>query len=58
MTADLEPTPGYDTPADLTGITELRVHGVSGTPPAAMLQFPVPEQVVPGRLTGFYRRPR
>lgn len=39
------------------GLTELRVHGVSGTPPQAMLGHPQPEQVSGDRLAGFFRRP-
>ncbi|SEL84419.1 hypothetical protein [Nonomuraea pusilla] len=38
------------------GVTELRVHGVSGTPPAAMLNHPSPRLVVGDGVTGFYRR--
>lgn len=40
------------------GLTELRVHGVSGTPPQAMLGHPLPEQVSGDRLAGFFRRPQ
>ncbi|NUP02677.1 MAG: hypothetical protein HOW59_32610, partial [Nonomuraea sp.] len=38
------------------GVTELRVHGVSGTPPESMLNFPHPHLVAGDRRTGFYRR--
>ncbi|TDD03150.1 hypothetical protein E1292_21625 [Nonomuraea deserti] len=38
------------------GVTELRVHGVSGTPPAGMLNHPHPRLVAGDRTTGFYRR--
>lgn len=39
-----------------TGVTELRVHGVSGTPPGSMLDHPSPRPVSGDRITGFYRR--
>lgn len=38
------------------GVTELRVHGVSGTPPEDMLNFPHPRLVAGDGTTGFYRR--
>ncbi|WP_188193336.1 hypothetical protein [Nonomuraea sp. SYSU D8015] len=38
------------------GVTELRVHGVSGTPPEDMLNHPHPRRVAGDRVTGFYRR--
>lgn len=38
------------------GRTELRVHGVSGTPPEAMLDHPHPRQVAGDGMAGFYRR--
>ncbi|MGN9784497.1 hypothetical protein ACTMTF_23885 [Nonomuraea sp. ZG12] len=38
------------------GVTELRVHGVSGTPPNSMLNHPHPHPVAGDRTTGFYRR--
>ncbi|TDE31002.1 hypothetical protein E1295_40455 [Nonomuraea mesophila] len=38
------------------GVTELRVHGVSGTPPAGMLNHPHPRLVAGDGTTGFYRR--
>jgi len=38
------------------GVTELRVHGVSGTPPQDMLGHPHPRLVTGDRTTGFYRR--
>lgn len=40
----------------LHGVTELRIHGVSGTPPQDMLQFPTVHQVAGDRKSGFYRR--
>ena len=42
----------------LTGITELRVHGVSGTPPDSILQMPHPWiSIVDGNeSSGFFRR--
>jgi len=41
--------------ADLSGVTELRVHGVGGTPPDALLGDLAPEQVGGDRIAGFYR---
>ncbi|WP_043620197.1 hypothetical protein [Nonomuraea candida] len=38
------------------GVTELRVHGVSGTPPAGILNHPTPRLVAGDGTTGFYRR--
>ncbi|WP_345571206.1 hypothetical protein [Nonomuraea rosea] len=38
------------------GVTELRVHGVSGTPPAGTLNHPHPRLVAGDGTTGFYRR--
>jgi hypothetical protein len=38
------------------GFTELRVHGVSGTPPEAMLFHPHAYRVAGDSTTGFYRR--
>ncbi|MEV0612393.1 hypothetical protein AB0I81_03645 [Nonomuraea sp. NPDC050404] len=38
------------------GMTELRVHGVSGTPPAGILNHPTPRLVAGDGITGFYRR--
>lgn len=38
------------------GVTELRVHGVSGTPPETMLNHPHPRRVAGDGATGFYRR--
>ncbi|MFI7638043.1 hypothetical protein [Nonomuraea sp. NPDC049400] len=38
------------------GVTELRVHGVSGTPPEGMLNHPHPRIVAGDGTTGFYRR--
>jgi hypothetical protein len=40
----------------LTGLTELRVHGVSGTPPESMLNHPHPRLVAGDATAGFYRR--
>lgn len=40
---------------DYTGVTELRVHGVGGTPPDAILGDLAPEQVWGDRVAGFYR---
>lgn len=36
-------------------LTELRVHGVGGSPPEALLGDPAPTQVAGDRLAGFYR---
>jgi hypothetical protein len=43
---------------DLTrsGRTELRIHGVSGTPPESMLCHPHPKRVAGDGVAGFYRR--
>ncbi|MEW9550824.1 hypothetical protein [Nonomuraea sp. NPDC050783] len=38
------------------GLTELRVHGVSGTPPHFTLNHPCPRRVAGDDTTGFYRR--
>ena len=38
------------------GCTELRVHGVAGTAPEAVLQHPHAEQVAGNRDAGFFRR--
>jgi hypothetical protein len=40
---------------DCGGVTELRVHGVGGTPPAATLGDLAPEQVSGDSIAGFYR---
>ena len=42
-------------PVPLDGVTELRIHGVSGTPVEDMLQDPHPFQVWGDRTAGFYR---
>lgn len=42
-------------PADLTGLTEVRVHGVGGTPPEGTLGDLNPEQVAGDGIAGFYR---
>lgn len=41
--------------ADCGGVTELRVHGVGGTPPDAILGDLAPEQVAGDAIAGFYR---
>jgi hypothetical protein len=41
--------------ADGGGVTELRVHGVGGTPPEATLGDLAPEQVSGDAIAGFYR---
>jgi hypothetical protein len=40
---------------DLTGVTELRVHGVGGTTPGALLGDLAPQQVAGDEVAGFYR---
>lgn len=40
---------------DLAGVTELRVHGVGGTTPGALLGDLAPEQVDGDAVAGFYR---
>lgn len=50
--------PGGQVPppeAQLDGVTELRIHGVGGTPPEALLNDLAPEQVAGDRIAGFYR---
>lgn len=42
-------------PNELAGTTEIRVHGVSNTPPSAMLSDPHPRQVGGDAIAGFYR---
>ncbi|MDQ1710724.1 MAG: hypothetical protein QOE45_174 [Frankiaceae bacterium] len=42
--------------SELTGVTELRIHGVSGTPVTSMLEHPHPVQVSGDGQAGFYRR--
>ncbi|HET6212197.1 MAG TPA: hypothetical protein VFE14_04915, partial [Micromonosporaceae bacterium] len=39
----------------LTGVTELRVHGVGGTPPSAMLDDPLVKQVTGDGIAGIWR---
>ena len=41
--------------AECGGVTELRVHGVGGTPPDAILGDLAPEQVMGDAIAGFYR---
>jgi len=41
--------------AECGGVTELRVHGVGGTPPDATLGDLAPEQVMGDSIAGFYR---
>jgi hypothetical protein len=48
-TGQVEPLP------DLTGVTELRVHGVGGTTPGALLGDLAPLQVAGDSVAGFYR---
>ncbi|HZD75055.1 MAG TPA: hypothetical protein VE776_14410, partial [Actinomycetota bacterium] len=38
------------------GRTELRIHGVSGTPPESILESPHPRQVAGDKVAGFWRR--
>ncbi|HEY6747188.1 MAG TPA: hypothetical protein VI357_15900 [Mycobacteriales bacterium] len=40
---------------DLSGVTELRVHGVGGTTPGALLGDLAPQQVAGDAVAGFYR---
>ncbi|HEY7430934.1 MAG TPA: hypothetical protein VH641_09390 [Streptosporangiaceae bacterium] len=42
-------------PAKTDGVTELRVHGVGGTPPDAILGDLAPEQVMGDAVAGFFR---
>ena len=41
--------------AECGGVTELRVHGVGGTPPDATLGDLAPEQASGDAIAGFYR---
>ncbi len=43
-------------PVPLGGVTELRVHGVGGTPPTEMLDVVDPIQVSGDQVAGFWRR--
>lgn len=45
-----------DVDTTLDGTTELRIHGVSGTPPESMLQHPHVRLVAGDAKAGFYRR--
>lgn len=45
-----------DLDTSLHGTTELRIHGVSGTPPESMLQHPHVRLVAGDTRAGFYRR--
>jgi hypothetical protein len=49
--------PSVQLPADAgcAGVTEVRVHGVGGTPPEAILGDLAPEQVSGDAIAGFYR---
>src|SRR5262245_28541391 len=48
--------PGLIAPAvPLTGVTELRLHGVGGTPPEDLLGDLAPQLVSGDRIAGFYR---
>lgn len=42
-------------PVDLSGVTELRLHGVGGSPPERLLDDLAPQQVAGDRIAGFYR---
>ncbi|MEP6559583.1 MAG: hypothetical protein ABJD68_00705 [Nakamurella sp.] len=42
-------------PAELSGVTEIRVHGVGGSSPIDLLEDPSPQQVSGDRIAGFYR---
>ena len=44
-----------DQDGDLSGVTELRIHGVGGTTPESMLFDPFPERVAGDDTAGFYR---
>lgn len=51
------PPPNPEFPdVPLTGVTELRTHGVSGTPVESMLHHPHPIRVAGAGAAGFYRR--
>lgn len=53
----MKPEPPEFPEVALDGVTELRIHGVSGTPVENMLQHPHPMQVWGDKIAGFYRRP-
>lgn len=42
-------------PVVLSGVTEIRVHGVGGATPEVLLADPAPQQVAGDRTAGFYR---
>jgi hypothetical protein len=48
-------TAGVAHPAPYTGDIEIRIHGVSGTPPAELLDRGEVRQVAGDRIAGFYR---
>ena len=49
------PTGLVPPPVDLSGVTELRVHGVGGTTPGALLDDLAPQQVAGDDVAGFFR---
>lgn len=49
------PTGLVEPPPDLSGVTELRVHGVGGTTPQALLGDLAPQQVAGDKVAGFFR---
>ena len=53
------PLPSVQLPvvAECDGVTEMRVHGVGGTPPDAILGDLAPEQVSGDAIAGFYHPP-
>ena len=53
----MQPEPPEFPVVPLTGVTELRIHGVSGTPVTSMLRDPHPVQVWGDKVAGFYREP-
>ena len=52
----MQPEPPEFPVVPLDGVTELRIHGVSGTPVESMLRDPHPVQVWGDDTAGFYRR--
>ncbi|ACQ80531.1 putative integral membrane protein [Beutenbergia cavernae DSM 12333] len=53
--SDEVPSGPAPAPVPLSGLTEIRIHGVGGTPPESLLGTLTPEHVAGDRVAGFYR---